>query len=98
MTLTKTVASAADGNVQLVELTDEEIAIFEANKKEWDDGANERAMANIRLERNAKLAASDWMASSDYTMSEDWKSHRQKLRDFPSVVDLENIVWPEEPE
>jgi hypothetical protein len=98
MTLTKTVASAADGNVQLVELTDEEIAIFEVNKKDWDDSANDRAMANIRLERNAKLAASDWMASSDYTMSDEWKSHRQKLRDFPASVDLNNIVWPEEPE
>ena len=97
MTFTKSVASASDDNVQVVDLTDEEISIFEASEKAWNDGADARAMADIRAERNAKLAASDWRGISDNTMSEDWTLFRQQLRDFPGVVDLENIVWPEEP-
>jgi hypothetical protein len=97
MTLTKTVASCSDGLVEVVELTTEEIAIFEADQKAWNDAAPARAMADIRAERNAKLAASDWRGISDNTMSDEWKSYRSQLRDFPANVDLNNIVWPEEP-
>jgi hypothetical protein len=98
MTLTKTVASCSDGLVEVVELTTEEIAIFEADQKAWNDAAPARAMADIRAQRNAKLAASDWRGISDNNMSDEWKLYRAALRDFPEVVDLENIVWPEEPE
>tara|TARA_R100001163_G_scaffold40332_1_gene30614 strand:- start:3539 stop:3844 length:306 start_codon:yes stop_codon:yes gene_type:complete len=99
MTFTKTVASADDGNVQLVDLTDEEIAIFEANKKEWDDGANDRSLAALRLERNAKLASSDWTQSRDVTLSNDaeWKAYREALRRLPETTDPANPEWPKEP-
>ena len=98
MTLTKTVASCLDGNVQVVDLTAEEISIYEANEKAWNDAAPARAMADIRAERNAKLAASDWRGISDNNMSDSWKTYRQQLRDFPANVDLSNITWPKEPE
>lgn len=65
--------------------------------KDWNDGADDRAMDQIRQERNIKLAASDWMGISDNTMPDAWKSYRSALRDFPENVDLNNIVWPEEP-
>ncbi len=100
MTLTKTVGDCSDGNVQVVDLTAEEISIYEANEKAWNDGADARAMADIRAQRNAKLAASDWTQSRDITLSNDadWKSYRTALRDFPANVDLNNITWPKEPE
>tara|TARA_R100000900_G_scaffold132053_1_gene108412 strand:- start:6 stop:305 length:300 start_codon:yes stop_codon:yes gene_type:complete len=98
MTFTKTVASASDDNVQVVDLTAEEILIFETNEKAWTDGATDRAWKELRQERNAKLAASDWMATSDYTMSDPWKTYRQALRDLPANTDdPANPTWPEEP-
>ena len=27
----------------------------------------------------------------------EWEDYRQELRDFPSVVDLDDVVWPTEP-
>ena len=99
MTLTKTVASASDGNVQVVDLTDEEISIYEANEKAWEDGANDRSLAALRLERNAKLASSDWTQSRDVTLSNDaeWKAYRAALRELPTTTDPAKPDWPKEP-
>ena len=85
-------------NGELVQFSAEEEIQRDAEIAAWVAGENDRAMAEIRQERNEKLAASDWRGISDNTMSEDWKLFRQQLRDFPGVVDLENIVWPKEPE
>jgi len=90
--LTKSVDGVA------VELTDEEQAQLEADAKAWNDAAPAKAMAALRRERNDKLSASDWRGISDNTMSDEWKSYRSQLRDLPANVDLNNIVWPEEPE
>ena len=67
--------------------------------KDWNDGADDRAMDQIRLERNAKLAESDWMANSDVTMSDAWKSYRQSLRDLPSTISdpTADVTWPTAP-
>jgi hypothetical protein len=54
-------------------------------------------MQNLRSERNRRLAMTDWWATTDNTMTQAQKDYRQALRDFPSVADLRNPVWPEMP-
>ena len=87
-----------DGVSRLIEKTDEEQAILDAERKAWADGANARRWAGFRRERNAKLAETDWMANSDVTMSDEWKTYRQALRDLPaSGSDPDDLSWPTEP-
>ena len=81
-----------------IAFTPEEETARDAEEAAWEAGENDRAMEALRQERDAKLAASDWRGISDNTMPDEWKSHRQALRDFPDNVDLNNIVWPKEPE
>ena len=92
-----------DGVSRLVEKTDEEQAVLDAERKAWADGTNARRWAKFRRFRNDKLAESDWMSNSDVTMSDAWKTYRQELRDMTKtlsdddVANLEEIKWPTEP-
>ena len=81
-----------------IAFTPEEETARDAEEAAWEAGENDRAMEALRQERDAKLAASDWRGISDNTMPDEWKSYRAALRDFPASVDLNNIVWPKEPE
>ena len=73
----------------------------DAEEKEWEDKAAERAWANLRQERDLKLANTDWRAGSDLTLSDEWKKYRKDLRDFPATLDDAKVVkeytWPSEP-
>ena len=92
-----------DGVSRLIEKTDEEQAILDAERKAWADGANERRWKEFRELRNDKLAETDWRAGQDLTMSDAWKTYRQELRDMTKtlsdddVANLEEIEWPTEP-
>ena len=81
--------------------TAEEEAARDAEEKAWEDGALDRPLFNLRLERTKKLQQSDWMANSDVTMTDAWKTYRQQLRDLPSGLDtvdkVNNVTWPSEP-
>jgi hypothetical protein len=59
------------------------------------------AMSSLRSERNNLLKNSDWTQFPDSPLSSEkkseWSLYRQALRDFPSVVDLSNVVFPTEP-
>ena len=85
-----------ENGAETVPLTDADLK----QQKEDQDNAHIVTMAFLRLERNAKLAETDWTQGRDITLSNDdaWKEYRQLLRDFPSVVDINNIVWPTKPE
>ena len=96
-----------DGVSRLIEKTDEEQAILDAERKAWADGANARNWKEFRRQRNGKLAETDWMANSDVEMSDAWKTYRQELRDMTKTLtddDLakfadnsKEIEWPEKP-
>lgn len=62
---------------------------------------NEQILNNIREQRNFLLSECDWTQLSDCKLSEqkknEWIEYRQALRDFPSLVDLNNIVYPTKP-
>lgn len=87
---------------QIVEMTDDEQAEYDANNTAWNDDAPNRRMIELRRQRNALLAETDWMANSDVTMSTAWRNYRQALRDIttqtPSDDALSNITFPTKPE
>jgi hypothetical protein len=58
---------------------------------------SEVAWSNLREERDKLLAETDWTASSDVTMTAEMTEYRQALRDLPSNVDINNIIYPEKP-
>ena len=70
-------------NGQLRELSAEEIAVIEADRKEYNDAKPTRQLAEIRKIRNQKLSETDYLAMSDVTMPDNIKTWRQSLRDLP---------------
>ena len=60
---------------------------MEKERKEWQEGAFNRAIEELRTKRNSLLAKTDWSALSDNTMSDAMKTYRQQLRDAPSGLD-----------
>ena len=74
-------------NGKLRELSAEEIAVIEADRKAWNDAKPTRQLASIRKIRNQKLSETDYMANSDYTMPDYIKTWRQSLRDIPANND-----------
>jgi len=70
-----------------IDLTADEITALESIDTQWNNGALDRALENLRNKRNSLLHETDWMANSDVTMSDDWKTYRQALRDLPSGLD-----------
>ena len=67
----------------------------------WNNGAYDRAIADLRSKRNRLLAATDFYALSDVTMSDDMKTYRQALRDLTNGLDtvtkVNNKAYPTKP-
>ena len=103
MANSKKLVTGLDGVSRLIEKTDEEQAVLDAERKAWADGANARNWEEFRRQRNDKLAETDWRATADLTLSDAWKTYRQELRDMTKtlsdddVANLEEIEWPTEP-
>ena len=89
-----------NGNV--VAFTAEEETAADNAEATWNDGAYDRAIADLRSKRNRLLAETDFYALSDVTMSDDMKNYRQDLRDLPSGKDtlekVNNTTFPTKPE
>ena len=60
-------------------------------------GLESKALEALRIERERLLSETDFYALSDVTMSPEMTTYRQALRDLPSTVDINNIVYPEKP-
>ena len=88
-------------NGERIQFTAEEEAQRDQEEADWEAGAFDRAMSNLRQDRNRKLAETDFYALSDVTMSEDMTTYRQNLRDLTNglstVEDVNNITWPTKP-
>ena len=88
-----------------VPFTAEEEAQRDAEETAWNNGAFDRAMADLRQRRDNLLKASDWeviMAKEKgTTLSAGFKTCRQDLRDITegvsTVEDVNNITWPTKP-
>ena len=89
------------GKPVVEDMTAEELALKQAEEKAWNDGALDRALAELRSKRNKLLAETDYLALSDNTLSDDMKKYRQDLRDLPAGKDTvekcENATWPTKP-
>ena len=75
------------GKPVVEDMTAEELALKQAEEKAWNDGAFDRALAQLRKDRNNLLAKTDWTSSSDLIMSAEMKEYRQKLRDATEGLD-----------
>ena len=84
-----------------VAFTAEEETAWDNAETAWNDGAYDRAIADLRAKRNRLLAETDFYALSDVTMSDDMKNYRQDLRDLPSGKDtlekVNNTTFPTKP-
>ena len=79
-------------NGNIVPFTPEEEAQRDAEEQAWNDGAFDRAIANLRDRRNALLYSTDFYALSDVTMSDEMKKYRQDLRDITVGLTTEKKV------
>ncbi len=88
-----------------VPFTAEEEAQRDAEEQAWNDGAFDRAMADLRQKRDNLLKASDWeviMAKEKgTTLSAGFKTYRQDLRDITdgltTVEDVNAVTFPTKP-
>ena len=79
-------------NGERIQFTAEEEAQRDQEEADWEAGAFDRAMANLRQNRNRKLAETDFYALSDVTMSDEMKDYRQQLRDITEGLTTEEQV------
>ena len=90
-------------NGETIQLTAEEEAQRDAEEQAWNDGAFDRAMANLRERRNRLLAECDWVMVSDSPISDktDWQTYRTDLRDITegltTVEEVNAVVFPTKP-
>ena len=88
-------------NGETIQLTAEEEAARDAEEQAWNDGAFDRAIADLRQKRNRLLAETDYLALSDNTLSTDMATYRTNLRNLTNglstVEDVNNVTWPTKP-
>ena len=88
-------------NGNIVPFTAEEEAARDQEESNWEAGAFNRAMADLRSRRNNKLAETDFYALSDNTLSSDMATYRTELRDITeglsTVKDVNAVVFPTKP-
>ena len=88
-----------------VPFTAEEEAQRDQEESDWEAGAFDRAMADLRQRRNRLLAECDWeviMAKEKgTTLSAGFKTYRQDLRDITegltTVEEVQAVEFPTKP-
>ena len=87
-------------NGTIVEMTDEEIAQYNARQPS-DAKILSHKWESIRAQRDMLLNKTDWMVTkaleTGVPVTDAWKNYRQALRDIPTQSDVDNINWPTEP-
>jgi len=86
-----------------IPLTQEEIAQRQAEETAWNNGAFDRAMANLRQRRDVMLKSCDWVMMSDSPITDKtaWETYRQALRDITenltTVEQVQAVEFPTKP-
>ena len=83
-------------NGERIQFTAEEEAQRDQEEADWEAGAFDRAIANLRQERDNLLKATDFYALSDVTMSDEIKQYRQDLRDITEGLSTKEAVEAKE--
>ena len=88
-------------NGERIQLTAEEEAQRDQEEADWEAGAFDRAIADLRRNRNNLLSATDFYGLSDVTMSDEMKQYRQDLRDITEGLStkeqVEAVEFPTKP-
>jgi hypothetical protein len=83
------------------EMTAEEQTEHDNRIAEWNNGAFNRAIKELRTTRNTLLTETDWWGTSDNTMTDAQKKYRQDLRDLTTGLDtvekVNSVTWPTKP-
>ena len=88
-----------------VPFTAEEEAQRDAEEQAWNDGAFDRAIADLRQRRNGLLSSSDWTQLPDTTLTTAektaWMNYRTELRNITNglttVEDVNAVIFPTKP-
>jgi len=84
-----------------VQFTAEEETARDNEEAAWENGALDRALTRLRVDRDSKLAETDYLALSDNTLADNMKTYRQELRDLTNGLDtvdkVNNVTWPTKP-
>jgi hypothetical protein len=86
-----------------VDLTAEEIAQRQQDEIAWNNGAFDRAMADLRSKRDRLLSSCDWVMMSDSPIADKtaWETYRQSLRDITenltTVEQVQAVEFPTKP-
>jgi len=86
-----------------IPLTQEEIAQRQAEETAWNNGAFDRAMADLRQRRDRLIASCDWVMMSDSPIADKtaWETYRQALRDITenltTVEQVQAVEFPTKP-
>ena len=86
-----------------IPLTQEEIAQRQAEETAWNNGAFDRAMADLRSKRDRLLSSCDWVMMSDSPIADktNWETYRQALRDITenltTVEQVKAVEFPTKP-
>ena len=88
-----------------VQLTTEEEAEVNQREQQWNEGAFDRSMENLRAKRNALLTETDYIVikakETGATIPTAWKTYRQALRDITegltTVDEVNAVVFPNKP-
>ncbi len=84
-----------------IQLTAEEEAQRDQEEAEWEAGAFDRAIENLRQRRNVLLSQTDFHALSDNTITDEMKQYRKDLRDITeglsTVEDVNSVEFPTKP-
>jgi len=88
-------------NGVFMDLTPEEETQRQTDGQAWNNGAFDRAIADLRQKRNRLLAETDYYALSDQTLSDDMRTYRQSLRDITNGLttkaEVDAVVFPTKP-
>ena len=93
-------------NGDLVDMTAEEISARNTEITEWNNGAFERELNELRKIRNNLLSKTDYIVTMNLEAGTDipaeWKTYRQSLRDLTNglttVEQVKAVVYPTKPE
>tara|TARA_B100000780_G_C21112309_1_gene449615 strand:+ start:2189 stop:2476 length:288 start_codon:yes stop_codon:yes gene_type:complete len=84
-----------------VQFTAEEETARDNEEAIYANGAFDRAIANLRVQRNRLLAETDYLALSDNTLSSDMETYRTNLRNLTvgltTVAHVDAVTYPIKP-
>jgi len=86
-----------------IQFTAEEETARDLEEQQWNEGAFDRSMENLRQKRNLLLKETDWVVLPDSPITDKtaWETYRTQLRDITNglttVEQVNAVVFPTKP-